>query len=116
RSSANRRGLRETLRHLDGGGSLLMFPAGACSHLQLRNARISDPPWSTHLARLIAKTGAAVVPIYFEGRNSWTFQIAGVVHPALRTVLLLREFLGLSGRALRVVEGDCRRIATQPRE
>jgi len=107
RSSANRRGLRETLRHLRSGGSLLMFPAGACSHLQLRRARIVDPPWTPHLTRLVDASGAAVVPIYFEGRNSWTFQIAGLIHPMLRTALLMREFLGLSGRALRVVEGGC---------
>ncbi len=105
RSAANRRGLRQTMRHLLDGGALLLFPAGACSHLQLRERRVTDPPWSPHIARLVRASGAAVVPLYFAGRNSWTFQAAGVVHPALRTLLLLREFLGLAGRTLHVTEG-----------
>jgi len=107
RSAANRRGLRETLQHVRGGGALLMFPAGACSHLQVRLRRITDPPWTPHVSRLVSSTGAAVVPLYFAGRNSWTFQVAGVVHPMLRTVMLLREFLKLSGRTVHVVEGPC---------
>jgi len=108
--AANRRGLRETLQHLHDGGALLMFPAGACSHLTLRNLRIADPPWSPHLARLVARTRAAVVPLYFEGHNSWAFQAAGIIHPMLRTLLLLREFLRLSGRTLQVVEGTCQQF------
>ena len=34
-----------------------------------------------HAAALAKKTGAKVVPVYFEGRNSVPFQGAGLVHP-----------------------------------
>jgi putative hemolysin len=45
------------------------------------------------------------VPLYFEGRNSWRFQLLGLIHPVFRTLLLLREFVGLRGRRIRVRMG-----------
>jgi putative hemolysin len=105
RNSVNQRGLREALKHLRAGGSLLMFPAGVCSHLQPLLGRITDPTWSRHLSRFIDSTAASAVPVYFSGRNSWTFQILGLIHPLLRTVMLLREFLGLAGHHIDVRVG-----------
>jgi putative hemolysin len=104
----NQRGLREALKQLRAGGSLLMFPSGECSSLDLRHGRVADPPWSHHLPRFLSSTGAASVPIHFEGCNSWRFQALGLVHPTLRTLLLLREFVGLRGRRIRVRVGPAR--------
>lgn len=47
-----------------------------------------------HLAIRCARAARApVVPIYFEGRNSLTFQVVGLVHPHLRTARLPMELL-----------------------
>jgi hypothetical protein len=43
---ANLRGLRQALRWLEGGGALLMFPAGEVSNLDLRTLEVVDRPWS----------------------------------------------------------------------
>lgn len=102
---ANRRGLRESLQWLDRGGMLLMFPAGEVSHLQFRRPGIHDPDWNRSAAALIRHSGAAAVPIYVDGSNSALFQIAGMVHPRLRTALLPRELLNKQGQALRVRVG-----------
>ena len=75
------------------GGTLGVFPAGEVSHLKLRNGCVTDPPWSDTISRIIRQTKANVLPIFFEGRNSKLFQMAGLVHPRLRTALLPREFL-----------------------
>jgi len=88
---ANVAGMRKAVRWLEGGGALLIFPAGEVSHLSLRTLSISDPPWSTTIARLIRMCGAPVVPMYFGGANSALFQLAGIVHPRLRTLLLPHE-------------------------
>jgi putative hemolysin len=106
RSDANRRGLRRALQHLRDGGALLMFPAGACAHLQPRAAGITDPPWSQHLVRFAVATEASPVPLHFAGHNSWFFQIAGLAHPMVRTLLLLREFMALEGRHIDVRAGS----------
>src|SRR6185437_8953407 len=88
---ANVAGMRKAVRWLEDGGALMIFPAGEVSHLHLRTLSISDPPWSTTSARLIRMSGAPVVPMYFGGANSALFQLAGIVHPKLRTLLLPHE-------------------------
>ena len=84
-------GIRKAVRWLKEGGALLIFPAGEVSHLNLRTLSISDPPWSVTSARLIRMSGAPVVPMHFGGANSALFQLAGIVHPRLRTLLLPHE-------------------------
>ena len=88
---ANVAGMRKAVRWLEDGGALFIFPAGEVSHLSLRTMSISDPPWNTTAARLIRISGAPVVPMYFGGANSALFQLAGIVHPKLRTLLLPHE-------------------------
>ena len=88
---ANVAGMRKALRWLQDGGALLVFPAGEVSHLRLRSFSVTDPAWSTTAARLIRLSGAPVVPMYFGGTNSALFQLAGMVHPRLRTLLLPHE-------------------------
>jgi len=87
----NRTGLRQALRHVADGGVLVMFPAGAVSHLHLSTGRILDPPWSPTAARLIRRTQCDVIPVHFAGSNSALFQLAGLINPVLRTALLPRE-------------------------
>ena len=89
----NQRGLRQSLEWLKQGGVLLVFPAGEVSHLQLNRFSITDPEWSTMIARLIRRTGATAVPVYVRGANSLLFQIVGLLHPKLRTALLPHEYL-----------------------
>ncbi|HVW68222.1 MAG TPA: GNAT family N-acyltransferase [Steroidobacteraceae bacterium] len=88
---ANVAGLRKALRWLEDGGALLIFPAGEVSHLQLKTWSVSDPVWSATAARLVRISGAPVVPMHFGGANSALFQLAGIVHPRLRTLLLPHE-------------------------
>ncbi|MEX0774231.1 MAG: GNAT family N-acyltransferase [Phycisphaeraceae bacterium] len=90
---ANLAGMRESLAHLRQGGVLIVFPAGTVSHLHVRRRCITDPPWSPIVARLIRRAQAPVLPVYFEGRNGTLFQLAGLVHPRLRTLMLPHELM-----------------------
>jgi putative hemolysin len=105
RLATNRTALRDTLRHLRAGGSLLIFPSQICAHLRLPACRVTDPAWSPHLLSLIDLSGATSVPLYFHGHNSWRFQLLGLIHPVFRTLLLLREFIALKGRRIEVCMG-----------
>src|SRR5580693_8433921 len=89
----NRSAVREALAWLRGGGMLAVFPAGEVSHWQFPQAEIADPAWNDTAARLIRRTGAAALPVYFCGRNSVGFHLFGMIHPRLRTAFLLQEFL-----------------------
>lgn len=88
----NMRPIKESLRWLRDNHMLAVFPAGEVSHIDLHGGGIVDPPWSTMIARLIRMTEASVVPVYFQGSNGLLFQLAGLVHPRLRTALLAKEF------------------------
>jgi len=85
--------LKQALDWLRRGGALAVFPAGEVSQWNVRQAQVTDPAWNTVAARLIRKTGASALPVYFCGRNSVTFQLLGMINPKLRTLFLLQEFL-----------------------
>lgn len=99
-------GLRTALRWLRSGGALLVFPAGEVSHLDFRSWSITDPPWNDTAARLIRMSGATAVPMYFSGSNSALFQLAGIVHPRLRTLLLPQELANKAGTRLHLRIGE----------
>ncbi len=85
--------LKQALEWLRRGGALAVFPAGEVSQWNIRQAQVTDPAWNTVAARLVRKTGASALPVYFCGRNSVTFQLLGLINPRLRTLFLLQEFL-----------------------
>ncbi len=92
----NLAGMKEALRHLRAGGTLVIFPAGEVSRYRPGRG-IEDPAWSSHVGSLVRRTQATVLPVFFPGRNSALFHAAGLIHPRLRTGLLLREFCNQSG-------------------
>src|SRR5271166_2545264 len=85
--------LKQALDWLRQGGALAVFPAGEVSQWNVREAQVTDPAWNTTAARLIRKTGASALPVYFCGHNSARFQLLGLINPRLRTPFLLQEFL-----------------------
>jgi putative hemolysin len=106
RLDGNQRATREALSWLREGGMLAVFPAGEVSHWQFPQAEISDPEWNDTAARLVRRTGATALPVYFCGRNSMSFHLFGMIHPRLRTAFLLQEFLQQEGRTVEVRVGS----------
>ena len=97
--------LRAALRWVTGGGVLVLFPAGEVAHFDLRQRRVTDPPWQPHLARLLRRSRAPVLPIHFSGGNSASFHLLGMVHPMLRTLRLPAELLNKRGTTLQIAVG-----------
>jgi len=98
--------LRQALRHVKAGGALLLFPAGAVSHLDLAHRCVADPPWNRTATALLAAARAPVAPLYVHGSNGTGFQLAGLLHPALRTALLPREVTNKRGTCLDLRLGE----------
>jgi len=65
-----------------------------------------DPGWRNFTAKMIARSNAAVVPIYFDGANSRLFQIASHIHQTLRLALLIKEFRKRVDEPVRVAIGQ----------
>jgi putative hemolysin len=94
--------LKQALEWLRQGGALAVFPAGEVSQWNVREAQVTDPTWNTVAARLVRRTGASALPVFFCGRNSVPFQLLGLINPKLRTLFLLQEFLNQREKAVQV--------------
>ncbi|MBE0643612.1 MAG: lysophospholipid acyltransferase family protein [Bacteroidetes bacterium] len=94
---ANVSGMRETLRWLQDGGVLGVFPAGEVSHFDSAKREVSDPAWHDSIGRLARHSGASVLPVFFEGSNSAWFHTLSMLHPRLRTMRLPHEFVNKRG-------------------
>ncbi|MET0536215.1 MAG: GNAT family N-acyltransferase [Steroidobacter sp.] len=101
----NGRGMRAALRHVQQGGLVLIFPAGAVSHLHLSAGRVCDPVWNPTAARFLRMCGCPVIPMNFGGGNSSIFQTLGLLHPRMRTVMLSHELLNKRNRVIPVTIG-----------
>ena len=103
---ANLRPMKECIRWLGDGHLLIIFPAGEVAHFTWAARRVTDPKWQVNVASIIQKSKASVTPVFFRGRNNLFFQIAGLIHPRLRTVLLPRNFANKQGKTLRFTVGS----------
>jgi putative hemolysin len=100
----SRGGVRASLEHIQSGGCLIVFPAGEVSTLPKGKLRQPvDKRWADSVIKLIQKTTATVLPIYFYGDNSYLFHLLGKIHPQLRTAALPAELLRKRNKEL-VVE------------
>ena len=108
---SNSTGLRRAIEFLHGGGCLVVFPAGEVSHFQPREGMVADSEWHTTVARLVESlsrknVAVSTVPVYIRGSNSFLFQILGMLHPRIRTALLVRELLNKQDRLVELRIGS----------
>jgi len=100
--TANAGALKDCMEWLERGGLLAAFPAGEVSHLQLPQLSIRESEWRPAVARLAQHARATAVPVYFPGSNNLLFQVAGLIHPFLRTMRLPRELFNKAGRRIAI--------------
>lgn len=103
---SNRKALREALAWLEQGGLLALFPSGEASQWHVPVGQNADGDWNDTAVRLIRRTGASALPVYFCGHNHVGFQLLGMIHPKLRPAFLLQEFLKQEGRTVKVRIGS----------
>ncbi|MEP1327897.1 lysophospholipid acyltransferase family protein [Pseudophaeobacter sp.] len=83
---------RTALDYLGQGGAIGIFPGGTVSTSARVFSKPMDPGWRSFTARMVAKSNAVVVPVFFDGHTSRLFQIASHLHATLRMGLLIKEF------------------------
>lgn len=96
---------KAALSYLADGGAIGIFPGGTVSTAAKPFSKPFDPHWKTFTARMITKSKATVVPVYFSGSNSRLFQVASHINQTLRTALYISEFDAKVGAPLRVTVG-----------
>ena len=95
----------DALSYLHSGGAIWIFPGGTVSTSAKPFGRPMDPVWRNFTARMILKSGATVVPVFFDGHNSRLFQLASHLHYTLRMALLIKEFRARVGGPVDLVIG-----------
>lgn len=96
---------KSAIDYLRNGGAVGIFPGGTVSTARRPFGTPLDPTWRGFTARMIHKSGATVVPIWFEGHNSRMFQISSHLSYALRLGMLLREFRARLDKPVRLAIG-----------
>ncbi|MGR3436305.1 MAG: lysophospholipid acyltransferase family protein [Shimia sp.] len=93
------------LGYLGAGGAVGIFPGGTVSTALKPFGQPMDPGWRSFTAKMVARSGATVVPIFFDGHNSRLFQVASHLHYTLRMALLINEFRARVDEPVKVVVG-----------
>lgn len=81
----------QTMAHLKQGGVIILFPAGKVAMSETWFGPAVEAEWNVFTHKMIQRSGAVIVPIYFPGQNSRAFQIANKLSDTLRQGLLLYE-------------------------
>lgn len=92
--------------HLAGGGVIVLFPSGVVASSETWFGPAVEAGWNPFTARMIQRSGATVVPVFFPGQNSRAYQIANKVSPTIRQGLLIHEVVHACGRDQKPVVGQ----------
>jgi len=97
---------KEALAYINSGGAVGIFPGGSVSSPERIWSRPMDPEWRTFSAKMISRSNATVVPVFFEGFNSRRFHMAGRMSRTLRTALLVNEFKRRINKPVKIAVGQ----------
>ena len=103
---ANMHSMKASLKWVEEGHALAVFPAGEVSSIDLKTGKVRDSAWSPTIARMVRRTKATVLPVFFTGNNGAFFNMAGLIHPRLRTVLLPKQFVNKRNHKIHVEIGQ----------
>jgi putative hemolysin len=73
------------------GEAILIFPSGGVATAPKFWMKAEDLEWKRFVIKLIKKSNATVLPIFFPGQNSRLFHLASQINLHFRLSLLLRE-------------------------
>jgi putative hemolysin len=112
---------KKAMEHLKKGGVIILFPAGAVASAETLMGPAVEKDWNPFTAKMIARSGATVLPIYFPGQNSRLYLIADQISATMRQGLLLHEVVHALNKPQRPVVGapldpeELKKWASNPR-
>lgn len=112
---------KRAMDHLGLGGVVVLFPSGVVASSDTAFGPVIERDWSAFTAKMIHRSGASVVPIFFPGENSRWYQMANQVSPTLRQGLLIHEVVHALNKPQAPVVGrpvdpeECQEWAGDPR-
>jgi len=97
---------KQALDLLADGWTIVIFPGGGVATAHNPWGKAEELPWKMFTARMIMSSKASVLPVYFEGQNSWLFHLVSRFSLTLRLSLLVSEFRRFAGHTCKVRVGD----------
>ena len=99
--------MRKTaMDHLKKGGVIVIFPSGKVASSETMFGNVVEGEWNPFTAKLIQKSGANVLPIFFPGANSRIYQMANQISATLRQGLLIYEVVHAMNKPQRPFVGN----------
>lgn len=96
---------KSAMKHLGQGGVIVLFPSGVVASSETMWGPAVEKPWNPFTAKMVQRSGATVVPIFFPGQNSRVYQIANQVSATLRQGLLIHEVVHACGKPQKPIVG-----------
>ena len=81
---------KRAMEHLANDGVIVIFPSGKVASDTMMGP-VVEREWNPFTAKMIQRSNATVVPVFFPGANSRLYQIANQISATLRQGLLIRE-------------------------
>lgn len=94
------------MTHLEQGGVIVLFPSGVVATSATFFGPAEEAEWNPFTAKLIKRSGANVLPVFFPGQNSRVYQMANLVSATLRQGLLLHEVVHSLNQPQKPVVGE----------
>jgi len=91
---------RDAIRQVQDGGALILFPAGGISLAPNVIGPAQDVEWKTFAAKLALIKDTTILPVYFTGQNSISYQAARKVSQTLGYSLMFREIVRRIGSSV----------------
>ena len=114
-SQENIEGMRKTLKHINEGHPLGIFPSGAVSDFRFKDFCVRDREWQQPAVELIRYLKVPVIPVRFFDQNTNWFYFLGLINWRLRTLRLPREILNKEGKTVRLGIGEIISVEEQMR-
>ncbi|MEO0830615.1 MAG: lysophospholipid acyltransferase family protein [Pseudomonadota bacterium] len=96
---------RKAMEHLTDGGAVVLFPSGVVASSDTLMGPALERDWNPFTAKMIQRSKARVLPIFFPGSNSRWYQMANRISPTIRQGLLLFEVCHALNKAQAPVVG-----------
>ena len=72
---------KDAMNHLKGGGVVILFPSGVVGASKTAFGAVVEEQWNPFTAKMIQRSQAKVLPVFFPGGNSRWYQVANQISP-----------------------------------
>lgn len=97
---------KQAMEHLKDGGVIILFPSGVVASSDTMFGPAIERDWNPFTAKMVQRSGARVLPIYFPGSNSRWYQMANRISATVRQGLLLYEVVHALNKPQAPVVGE----------